>query len=131
MARAHGRTRPCGEATARNRFQKAREFLAAAESITDKGDAYVTLCVVSGIASSDVLCCRRLGEHTQGDDHAHAVALLRRLDFSLAEDLQTLLGMKTRSAYGEAASSDADVRRAGRAARRLLDAARQSRPLDG
>jgi hypothetical protein len=111
--------------TASRRLEKAIEFLDAADEVVDRPDAFVTLCVSSGIASADVCCCRRLGEHAQGDDHGAAVQLLRRVDATLATDLQTLLQMKTRSAYGEASSSRDDVRRARRAAHRLLEAAKQ------
>lgn len=125
MASSAGRTRPCASTTASRRLEKAVEFLDAADEVVDRPDAFVTLCVSSGIASADV-CLRRLGEHAQGDDHGAAVQLLRRVDAKLAIDLQTLRQMKTRSAYGESPSSRDDVRRAGRAAHRLLEAAKQA-----
>lgn len=39
-------------------------------------DAYVPLCVHAGIAASDVVCCAKLGEHAQGENHDEAVGLL-------------------------------------------------------
>ena len=53
------------------------------ETLVDDGDladAYVTLCVHAGIAAADVICCTALGKHATGDDHNHAVALLRQVD---------------------------------------------------
>jgi hypothetical protein len=50
-----------------------------ADEAADVADAYVTLLVHAGIAASDVICCARLGEHAQGDNHVEAVALLAPL----------------------------------------------------
>ena len=63
----------------------------------DLADAYVTLCIHAGIAASDVISCKRLGEHAQGDDHGEAVSLFVAVDGKLAEDLRALLGMKTKA----------------------------------
>src|SRR5207248_6918973 len=89
----------------------------------DLGDAYVTLCVHAGIAAADVLCCARLGEHAQGENHTEAIALLRTADRELANDLSTLLGMKTFAGYSAIKSTADKRKRAGRAMRRLVDAA--------
>ncbi len=65
-------------------MSKAKQFLEAAETVealaddsNDVADAYVTLCVHAGIAAADVICCKRLGEHSRGEDHTAAVALAR------------------------------------------------------
>lgn len=88
------RLQPCDTATADGRLSKAKQFLEAAtvlrdasDNETDVGDAFVTLCVHAGIASSDVLCCRALGHHVQGDNHNEAIAELRKVDKDLARDL--------------------------------------------
>jgi len=89
-------------------------------------DAYVTMCVHAGIAASDVLCCARLGQHPEGQDHVEAVSMLKKLDPEMAKKLSTLLGMKTRSGYGWTTTSRTDKIKAGRAARTLVEAARQA-----
>lgn len=62
------RIRNCDERIIAGRLRKAEQFLAAAEAIRDLaddeievGDAFVTLCIHSGIAASDVICCHELG----------------------------------------------------------------------
>ncbi len=80
------RTQPCTQSTHAGRRRKARQFWDAASVVrgladeaADVADAYVTLLVHAGIAASDVICCARLGEHAQGDNHVEAVALLAPL----------------------------------------------------
>lgn len=99
------RTRPCDRAVATGRVKKAAQFYDAAETIReladDEGeirDAFVTLCVHSGIAAADAICCAALGEHAQGESHSDAVQLLAQVNpggGELGLDLQTLLGLKT------------------------------------
>lgn len=67
------------------RLQKAREFAATASILFDEatrnsehGDAYVTMAIHSGIASSDVICAVKLREYSAGDSHAAAVSLLKK-----------------------------------------------------
>jgi hypothetical protein len=83
MAQGTDRTKDCDSATRAGRLQKARQFMDAANTIetladdgVDVADAYVTLCVHAGIAAADVICCARLGKHSQGEDHVSAVGLL-------------------------------------------------------
>jgi hypothetical protein len=109
---------------------KADQFYLAPETIAttiedqDIADAYVTLCVHAGIAAADVICCARLGEHTQGDDHQQAVALLTKADRPNAKYRKVLLDLKTRSGYSATPTSKTDQKRAGRAAEALVSAAR-------
>ncbi len=130
MPRPGGRTTPCTRATIEGRLLKSAEFWRAAELIDEYvedqriGAAYVTLCIHACIAAADVICCLRLGEHAHGENHAEAVALLRRVDASSADDLSLLLSAKTRVAYSATPTSPADVKRCGRAAGRLVDSAR-------
>jgi len=120
----------CTKATRAGRLDKATQFADAADIIEtlvdgdDLGDAYITLCVHAGIAAADVLCCVRLGEHAQGENHDEAIALLRTADRELSGDLSTLLGMKTFAGYSAIKSTAPKRKRAGRAMRRLVDAAR-------
>lgn len=125
------RTKRCDPSVRSGRLTKAIEFSEAAQIIDvladeagDVADAYVTLCVHAGIAAADVLCCARLGEHAQGENHNDAVALLERVDHALARHLRTLLDLKTRAGYSHSPVSADATRRAGRAMEALVLAAR-------
>ncbi len=120
----------CTAATSAGRLKKAREFRLAAELVQDGAvgqnelnDAYITMCVHAGIAAADVICCRRLNVHHQGENHNEAITTLGRVDRQLASDLAVLLRKKTASGYTERTSSAADRRQAKRAMERLVDAA--------
>jgi hypothetical protein len=129
--------RPCDEATIAGRLRKAEQFMDAAETIRelagegdDVGDAYVTLCVHAGVAAADVLCCIALGEYAHGDDHNAAVAHLTKVrpdGRDLGNSLRTLLSMKTRAGYSHQPVSATQLKRAQRAAERLLNTASQRR----
>jgi dihydropteroate synthase len=127
------RTVACTREMRRGRLRKAGGFLEAANLLADQSpaeaesaDAFVTLCIHAGIAASDVICCARLGEHAQGDNHTEAVTLLRKADSESARHLQVLLGMKTKVGYSHTGATEAEVKRAGRAAEALLEAARRA-----
>ena len=94
-----------------------------ADDASDVADAYVTMCVHAGIAAADVICCKRLGEHSRGEDHSAAVNLLRTADPDSAKQLSVLLGMKTKAGYSALPVSATDHKRAGRAAHSLVEAA--------
>jgi hypothetical protein len=131
------RIRKCDEATIAGRLRKAEQFMEGGETIrefasdeTDIGDAYVTLCIHSGIAAADVICCIALGTYAQGDDHAEAVAHLSSVrpdGKSLGNSLRTLLMMKSRAGYSHEQMSATERKRAQRAAEKLLSAAHQHR----
>ena len=111
------------------RLTKAQQFLLGAETIAtiidDQAiaDAYVTLCVHAGIAAADVICCAKLGIHSNSENHNAADSLLAKVNDKLARNLETLLKMKTRSGYGSVLTAAADQKRAGRAATSLIGAA--------
>lgn len=78
------RTVRADEQVRRGRLAKARQFSRVAEYaqlLSDEGDtvadAVVTLYIHAGIAASDAICARALGEHAKGENHADAVSLLR------------------------------------------------------
>lgn len=128
------RTRDCDKSIQEGRLRKAEQFLYAAEvidTVLDRdddrnvGDAFVTLCVHAGIAASDVICCVALGRYAQGDDHAEAVDLLKRVDNTAGNDLRRLLNVKNKASYTERRVSNAERERAGRAARALVEAAQR------
>lgn len=126
------RARPCSATITEGRLARAIEFFESAEDErtqhSERANAWVTHYILAGIAAADVICCRALGQHAQGDNHAQAVALLRSVQPDGAElsvALGVLLGMKTKAGYGERAVSAEDRARAPRRARQLVDAARQ------
>jgi len=128
------RLRPCTEATANGRLRKAEQFLRNAEKIreladneSEDGDAFVSLCVLAGIAASDVLCCKALGHFVQGDEHRQAVDELKKVmpdGKRLGADLNVLLQMKARAEYAAPPVSADDRKRAWRKAESLVEAAR-------
>jgi hypothetical protein len=121
------KTRPCDATTTRGRLKKAEEFYAAAEAVSDKPNAFVTMCVHAGIAAADVVCCAALAEHAQGDSHVEAVQLLQRVrpdGPELGRQLDLLLGVKTRAGYSADGVNADMVKRTRRAAEKLLQAAR-------
>jgi hypothetical protein len=76
------RLRDCSDAVAAGRLRKAEQFLEQAAAIRDLaddedevGDSVVSLCVLAGIAASDVLCCRALGHFVQGEAGYGALAV--------------------------------------------------------
>lgn len=122
--------RPCPEGFASARLAKATAFMDAAELTStfddtqELRDASVTLWIHSGIASSDFICCKRLGEYHSSENHSTAVGVLATVDSSIAERQRRLLSLKTKAAYSGAPASAGDARAAQRAAARLLEAAR-------
>lgn len=123
------KTKRCGATTRAGRLAKAKGFFTAAETVgvlDDEGslvDATVTLYVHAGIAAADVLCCARLGEHAQGQDHGEAVALLAKVDADASKHLRRLLGLKTKAGYSAVSTSITDARTAARSAAHLVGAA--------
>lgn len=132
------RTQPCTAGIRQGRLRKAEQFLTAADLVrdladedVDVADAFATLCVHAGIAASDVICCIRLGEHAQGENHSETVALLKTADKAAAKHLSALLALKTKSGYSHNPISAAESRRAGRAAEALVEAARRAHASTG
>ena len=110
------------------RLAKAEEFLVTAELLADETEsrnAAASLFVEAGIAAADVVCCRRLGEHAQGQDHNDAVSLLARADRRLTPHLRTLLANKSRISYSAQALAATEFKKVQRAAVQLTEAARQ------
>lgn len=63
---------------------------------------------------------------TRTEDHNEAIALLERADKDSSMHLSTLLNMKTKAAYSHTEASPDDLKRAGRAAEALVEAARRA-----
>lgn len=107
------------------RLIKAEQFMEAADLLEPElGEAFVSLCVLAGIAAADVICCVRLGRHARGDDHSQAVELLAVADRTLGRHLSALLSLKSKAAYSAQLVSPASRKKADRAANALLGAAR-------
>ncbi len=126
------RIQPCTPATIEGRLARAIEFFESAEDERggrpERANAWVTHYILAGIAAADVICCRALGRHAQGDNHVQAIALLRSVQPDgpeLSVALGVLLGMKSKAGYGERAVTADDQIRAPRRAKQLVDAARQ------
>jgi len=96
---------------------------ALADDANDVADAYVTLCVHAGIAAANGICCKRLGEHSRGEDHTGAVALVGSASETAAKNLRDLLSSKTKAGYSAVPASGTDHKRAGRAERALVEEA--------
>lgn len=127
------RTQPCTAAIRQGRLRKAEQFLTAAglvrdlaEEHEDVADAFATLCIHAGIAASDVICCVRLGDHAQGENHSETIALLKLADHAAARHLSVLLALKTKSGYSHTPVNAEEFKRAGRAAEALVEAARRA-----
>lgn len=119
--------RNCDPAVTAGRMSKANEFFDAADHLGEEmpnaaGDLYVD----AGIAASDVLCCVRLGVHSNTGNHSEAVALLKQADSGSERHLNTLLNLKNKAAYTHQHLTAAELRRMNRAAEHLVEAARQA-----
>jgi len=128
------RLRACDEALISGRLSKAEQFLRVAEEARDiaddereSGDALVSLYVLAGIAAADVICCKALGHHVQGEDHLQAIGELSKVvpdGKQLGSDLKALLQLTTRAGYGAPPVTADRRKRARRRAESLVEAAR-------
>ncbi len=133
---------PCTNEFGRDRLAAGEAFLEAAETIAlgheqimvdasrFKNNTIVSSYVHAGIAVSDAICCFELKAYSRGDNHRQAIAQLGKVKGGgeLSKALSTLLTLKTKSAYGSKPLLDNDVKRAERAASKLVQAARERRP---
>jgi len=114
------------EGTARRRI--AEKYLEVAEIATTEDGAAINvavgIAVLAGIAASDAICAAALGERYAGQDHAAAVQVLKRVDAQLARKLGRLVDMKPSSHYGDTLLTTRDRDRAIKAARELVQAAK-------
>lgn len=130
--RGGGRTEPCNAAEAAVLLAKAERFIETAELVLDESDLptlslSAALSVLGGIAASDVICCKRLGQRSRAQDHRQATELLRQVAPNgpdLARALARVLDVKDGSQYGKAFLDQNRTLGALRQAKILLDAAR-------
>ncbi|MBF6257853.1 hypothetical protein IU436_18740 [Nocardia farcinica] len=119
--------RRCDSAVTAGRMSKANEFFDAAEHLGEEmpnaaGDLYVD----AGIAASDVICCVRLGVHSNTGNHSEAVALLKRADSGSERHLNTLLNLKNKAAYTHQGLTAAELKKMNRAADYLVEVAKKA-----
>lgn len=124
------KTKGCPPEVRAGRFKKAIGFLKAADFIEaeisnddDLADAYVTLCIHAGIAAADVICCFYRMEYSVDPDHKQAIVLLAQVDRSSSVHLDTLVQLKTKSAYTHEHSTAAICEKVGIAAAELVEVA--------
>ena len=108
-------------------MSKANEFFDAADHRGEEmpnaaGDLYVD----ASIAASGVLCCLRLGVHSNTGNHSEAIALLKRAGNGSEPHLNTLLNVKNKAAYTHQDLTSAELKKMNRAAEHLVEAAKQA-----
>ncbi|MCK0518834.1 hypothetical protein [Williamsia sp. DF01-3] len=119
--------RNCDSVVTAGRMSKANEFFAAAERLGEEmpnaaGDLYVD----AGIAASDVICCIRLGVHSNTGSHSEAVAMLKRADGGSERHLNVLLNLKNKAAYTHQHLTAVELKKMNRAAEHLVEAAKRA-----
>ena len=120
-------TRDCDRAVIKGRLAKAIEFFEAADLLQyDMPTAAADLFIDAGIAASDVICCLRLGRHSNTGSHHEAITLLNQADPGSDKHLNTLLGLKNKAASTHQALSATECAKMNRAAAHLVDKARLS-----
>lgn len=112
MATKPARTRTCDATQAKQRLQRAVEFLEVAELVVDEKDedaspvyasAAASLAVLAGVAAADAACCKVLGERSRSENHRDAERLLGQIAAEGekgAADLRELLNLKDKAQYG-------------------------------
>ena len=130
MARRVSRAQQCSAQDARSRRDHARKFLEVAEIAADEHEqdpeyasVAVSLAVLAGIAAADAACCKALGERSRGQDHHDVEVFLQRIagGEEACRELRALLDLKDEANYGFFNVSAAELRRALRRARALLE----------
>lgn len=129
----YSRTRPCDANQAKQRMERAREFLEVAELVVDEKDrdasvvyasSAASLAVLAGIAASDAACCGVLRERSRSENHRDAEQLLAQITPGgkrAAGDLRELLNLKDKAQYGFLKMSVPEVRKVMRRANRLVE----------
>jgi len=133
MARKH-RTVTATIDQAKVRRRAAEAYLDVAELVlAEKGQTAMPsvaagLAVLAGIASSDAICARRLGQIHRGDDHRAAAALLGQAvpdGNKLASTFLRLVDLKDEAHYGLVIVPASKARNAVRWAQQLVTRAQE------
>lgn len=116
------------------RLGAARAYLDVAELVLNEQtrDEYLNvaagLAVLAGIAGSDAICARRVGQIHRGDDHRAAAALLAQATpdgAKLANTLRRLIDIKDSAHYGVIVVEPRKARDAVRWAKLIVERARE------
>lgn len=119
--------RDCDSAVISGRMNKAAEFLDLADLAEETHPtAAADLYIDAGIAAADVICCVRLGRHSNTGNHHEARSLLKAADPGTERHLATLLGFKNKAAYTHEAISAVECKKMSRAADHLVEAAKRA-----
>jgi hypothetical protein len=107
-----------------------------AELVGDESDpgldyaaSAASLAVLAGIAASDCACCATLGLRSRSQNHRDAAALLEEIPdggSGAARQLRGLLDLKDTANYGIIAVGPAQLKRALRQARHLIEFGQRS-----
>lgn len=115
------------------RASHARAFIVAADlvdaladdaGIETKSNLLGSLAVLAGIAASDAICGNALGERAASENHADAVAVMKRAtppSDSGPAQLKRLLDAKTTTQYSSTLIGETKANELLTAARRLVD----------
>jgi hypothetical protein len=138
MAGSKARVRSCGDDQARQRFDRAREFLDVADlAAGDRGEdsspiygsAAASLAILAGIAASDAACCKVLGQQSRSENHRDAEQLLVQIEpegKKAAGHLRELLNLKDKAQYGFLRLSEAELKKVMRRAESLIEFAAEA-----
>ncbi|OPX05982.1 hypothetical protein [Mycobacterium sp. AT1] len=119
--------RDCDSTVTSGRMDKATEFLDLAAFAEDTHPtAAAHLYVDAGIAAADVICCVRLGMHSNTGSHSEARALLKKAESGSERHLATLPSLKNKAAYTHEPISPAECKKMNRAAGHLVEAAKRA-----
>ncbi|MHB2023616.1 MAG: hypothetical protein ACYCO3_09850 [Mycobacteriales bacterium] len=133
MAR-QSRSRTATTSDARVRLRSAEAYLEVADLVLQERSRVempgvaAGLAVLAGIAAADAICAQRLGQVHRGEDHRAAGDLLKQATGDgrkLAATFRRLIDIKDEAHYGLTIVSPQRARGAVRAARLLVDGARE------
>ena len=126
MSGPTGRTKQCAPADIRARLKDASDFLEAADVLSEpsKGDVVATNAIYSAIASADVICCVRLGQRSNDQNHRAAIDLLNKVNPEFANLLRRALDRKQQAGYESRNLADSDAASCVEQARKLFAHAR-------
>lgn len=130
----HVRTRGASLQDARGRLRSAEAYLEVADLVLDEQSraefrgVAAGLAVLAGVAASDAICARRLGQIHRGDDHRAASALPEQSTpdgAKLAATFLRLIDIKDEAHYGAMVVAPRKARDSVRWSRQLVERARQ------
>ena len=134
---AKTRVRPCDDTQAKQRLDRAREFLDVADLVSgEKGkddspvyaSAAASLAILAGIAASDAACCKELRQRSRSENHRDAVELLEQIAPNgrrAAKQMRELLDLKDKAQYGFLKLNSTELRKVMRRSKALTSFAEE------